>query len=107
MVPTAAALASIGVQPCAAQSGYFLLADVSQTRMTDVQYVKWLASEHLIAAAPLSLYYLSAERPSAYVRFAVCRERATIDRAVTALKGATLVGARAAMAHRLAAAQLD
>lgn len=86
----AEALRSTGVEVCPANGGYFLVADVSSTGMTDVEYIKWLATERRVAAFPMSAFYSAdgAEAPpQCFVRFAVCKERATIERAVAALQG--------------------
>lgn len=86
----AGALRSTGVEVCPASGGYFLVADVSSTGMSDIDYCRWLASERRIAAVPMSLFYSppgdsALAAPSRYVRFAVCKEPGTIDKAVAAL----------------------
>ena len=53
----AGALTATGVRVCEAQGGYFLVADVSATNMSDVDYCVWLATEHKVVAVPLSVFY--------------------------------------------------
>ena len=99
----AAVLRRVGMAVCPASGGYFLVADVSPTGLSDFQYVRWLATEHKVAAVPLSIFFASEQRPKSLVRFAVCKERATIRAAVAALEGATVESAKAASAAARAA----
>ena len=75
-----------GVEICEAHGGYFLVADVSATGKNDMEYCRWLAGEHKVAPIPLSVFYTDTDRkPTSLVRFAICKEPATIERAVQAL----------------------
>lgn len=95
----AAALRETGVDVCPAEGGYFLVADVTATGMSDMDYCRWIAAEYKVAAVPMSVFYVPPEgaamAESNLVRFAVCKERSTIEKAVAALKGATVQLARA------------
>ena len=127
----AAALRATGVEVCPASGGYFLVADVRATGMSDLEYVTWLATCHGVAAVPLSVFFCSEaprsramptsmdsphaappldlstslsldthacraqDRPTSLVRFAVCKERPTIDQAVFKITRATVADARA------------
>ena len=55
----AAALRATGVEVCPASGGYFLVADVRATGMSDLEYVTWLATRHGVAAVPLSVFFCS------------------------------------------------
>ncbi len=96
------ALRAAGWAVCPSSAGYFLLADVSASGMADLEFCKWLAAEHKVAAVPLSAFFCadSAGRPTSLVRFAVCKEAETVELAAKALRGATLDGARAARARQ-------
>jgi len=99
-------LRATGVEVCPAQGGYFLVADVSSTGMSDMEYCVWLAQQHKVAAMPLSVFYsptqdaeggsASEQERAPLIRFAVCKERSTIESACAALAGATAESARAA-----------
>merc|ERR1712176_579993 len=86
----AAVLRRTGLEVCPATGGYFLVADVAATGFDDRGYCKWLAEEHKVAIVPLSLFFASETCPRTLVRFAVCKEAATISAAVAKLEGATL-----------------
>jgi aspartate/methionine/tyrosine aminotransferase len=82
-----AALESAGIEVCPAQGGYFLLADVAATGMTDFEFVTWLAETAKVIAVPLQVFY---SEPSAQnctlVRFSICKTREIIDQACAALE---------------------
>ena len=90
----AAALTAMGSVVCRAEGGavggYFLVADVAASGMDAFEYVKWLATEKKVAAVPLSVFYTPRPEGSDWrctlVRFAICKERATIEAAVANLK---------------------
>ena len=91
-------LTRTGYTVCPAEGGYFLVCDISSSGLTDMEYCKWLSSEHKVAAVPMGVFFASEQRPASLVRFAVCKEAATLDAAVAHLEGATLDAARAAKA---------
>lgn len=79
----AAALTRMGVEVCAADGqvgGYFLVADVSSTGKTDLEFCRWIAQEKGVAAVPLTVFY--SPQPEGWkchlVRFAICKKRPTI-----------------------------
>lgn len=86
----AAALTKMGIEVCAADGqigGYFLVADVSSTGKTDLEFCKWIATEKGVAAVPLTVFY--APKPEGWkchlVRFAICKKRPTIIEACAKL----------------------
>jgi aspartate/methionine/tyrosine aminotransferase len=82
----AAALASIGLRPLAAQGTYFLTTDFSDLGFngTDVEFCKTMTERAGVAAIPLSAFY-SADTSQKLVRFAFCKQRAVLEDAVSRL----------------------
>lgn len=80
-------LTAMGLIVCPAQGGYFLIADVSSTGKTDVEFFEWLADTKHVVCAPLSIFYADSHSPEAQkcVRFAVCKTKAKIEQACAAL----------------------
>jgi len=84
----AEALTAMGLQVCCADGtvgGYFLVADVASTGKTALEFCKWLASEKKVAAVPLGVFYEPRPEGSDWscslVRFAICKQGATIEEA--------------------------
>lgn len=78
--------AMAGVKVFQPQGGYFLVADVSGTGMDDFAFCRWLIEQRNINAVPMSVFYRPREGwICRTVRFAICKRRDTIERAVTAL----------------------
>eukprot|EP00929_Paragymnodinium_shiwhaense_P055406 TRINITY_DN27753_c0_g1_i1.p1 TRINITY_DN27753_c0_g1~~TRINITY_DN27753_c0_g1_i1.p1 ORF type:complete len:445 (-),score=68.39 TRINITY_DN27753_c0_g1_i1:193-1488(-) len=88
------ALIKLGVKVCPAEGGYFLVADVACTGMTDLEFCRWMATEHKVVAVPMSVFYAPNEAADGdgchLVRFAICKQKASIEVAVKALQAATL-----------------
>lgn len=81
------ALKESGVAVCPADGGYFLVADVSATGMTDMEYVTWLAEERSVVAVPLCVMYTPGDSPPPpLVRFAICKDKDTVARAAAAIR---------------------
>eukprot|EP00041_Stephanoeca_diplocostata_P010434 m.166070 g.166070 ORF g.166070 m.166070 type:complete len:298 (+) comp18146_c1_seq1:913-1806(+) len=87
-----AALQSLGYQVCCIDGevgGYFLVADISSSGMDGMTFAKWLAKEKGVACVPLQVFYTPrANDPDwkcSLVRFAICKEPATIDTACAKL----------------------
>ena len=84
-----------GAKVCAAQGGYFLVADVSATgAQSDMHFVQDLATRKGVVCTPLSVFYLdpapsetpgAAHAPCMLVRFTICKSREHIMRACQAL----------------------
>eukprot|EP00931_Biecheleriopsis_adriatica_P065611 TRINITY_DN40112_c0_g1_i1.p1 TRINITY_DN40112_c0_g1~~TRINITY_DN40112_c0_g1_i1.p1 ORF type:complete len:409 (+),score=79.65 TRINITY_DN40112_c0_g1_i1:52-1278(+) len=92
----AAALEGLGMKVCPAQGGYFLVADTSALAMDDMECCRWLAAECKVCAVPMRVFYSDEgiAAPTCYVRFAVCKDRQTIEKAVAALKAAPVTSKR-------------
>ena len=82
----ASALEKTGAKVCDAQGGYFLVADISHTGMSDLEYTKWLVEHKKVGCVPLRMFFgpkedgSMVERP--LVRFAICKQRDCIEEAV-------------------------
>jgi len=83
----AAALRGLGVEVCPAQGGYFLVCDVKSTGKTSVQFVEHLLTSKKVAGVPMDVFYFPTENadPCTLVRFAVCKQKETIDAAIERL----------------------
>lgn len=68
---------------CAAQGGYFLVAETGQA---DVDFCEWLAEERGVCCTPMSVFY-AEQRPCELVRFTICKSREHMERACEALRG--------------------
>ncbi|CAK0851257.1 unnamed protein product [Prorocentrum cordatum] len=72
---------------CAAQGGYFLVAE---TDRRDVDFCTMLAEEYQMACTPMSVFYVTPfaeDSPCNLVRFTICKSRELIERACKALAG--------------------
>ena len=80
------ALEKTGLSVCPAEGGYFLVADVSSTGMTDMEYVHWSAKEKKVGCVPLGMFFAPNEdgsmKKSSLVRYAICKQRSLIEQAV-------------------------
>merc|ERR1719499_718910 len=77
-----AALRDLGLAVTTPNGGYFVVADLSPTGLTDMAFVKALIKSAKVSCTPMSVFYSSKAAPSNLVRFAVCKERQTIADAV-------------------------
>jgi aspartate/methionine/tyrosine aminotransferase len=81
-----AALGALGgVEVYPPQGGYFLVCDVGETGMDDLGFCRWLIEKVNINAVPMSIFYSDTAGPCTLVRFAICKESGTIEKAVDAL----------------------
>ena len=72
---------------CAAQGGYFLVAETDGR--SDAEFCAALAAEHGVVCTPMSVFYhtpFPEDAPCTLVRFTVCKSRAHIERACSALR---------------------
>ena len=68
------------------EGGYFLCLDIHRLPgMDDLSFVQKLATKCGIAAIPMRLFYNNSAIPRTLVRFAICKKRETIDKAIKAL----------------------
>merc|ERR1711865_620948 len=70
---------------CAAQGGYFLVAETDQR---DVDFCTMLAEKYKVACTPMSVFYVTPfteESPCKLVRFTICKSRELIEKACKAL----------------------
>lgn len=81
----AAGLQDSRLQLLPAQGTYFQLADYSAiSELTDVEFCRWLVTEHKIAAIPLSVFYRSAPEQR-LIRFCFAKEEKTLQQAAEVL----------------------
>lgn len=74
---------------CAAQGGYFLVAE---TDRRDIDFCTMLAENFKVACTPMSVFYVTPfteDSPCKLVRFTICKSRALIEKACEALGGKT------------------
>lgn len=70
---------------CAAQGGYFLVADAGRA---DLEFCEWLAEAKGVCATPMTVFYSTPPEPtSTLVRFTICKSREHIERCCEALAG--------------------
>lgn len=90
------ALRTVGVESSVPDGGYFLVADVARfplpgaprgARTTDVDFSRWLATCGVICV-PMSCFYSldGGPVPDSLVRFAICKRKETILKAVEAIR---------------------
>eukprot|EP00937_MAST-01D_sp_MAST-1D-sp2_P005469 g5469.t1 len=85
-----AALAAFGLAPCPVEGGFFLLADVSATRMNDYHFCLWCIRRVGVACIPLHVFYdREGYEDCTLVRFCIAKSAGTIERAVQAFGKAT------------------
>eukprot|EP01059_Diplonema_ambulator_P032608 TRINITY_DN6476_c0_g1_i2.p1 TRINITY_DN6476_c0_g1~~TRINITY_DN6476_c0_g1_i2.p1 ORF type:complete len:399 (+),score=106.34 TRINITY_DN6476_c0_g1_i2:64-1260(+) len=81
----ASALTKMGATVCPAQGGYFLIADIAYSGMSDIEFVRWFAREKKVGAVPLGMFFSPAPDGGltyrTLVRFAICKERSYIEKA--------------------------
>lgn len=67
------------------QGTYFQLADYSAiSELDDVAFCRWLATEHKVAAIPLSVFYQTPPQ-SRIIRFCFAKQQSTLEAAAEAL----------------------
>lgn len=67
------------------QGGYFLVVDVSACGQSDIEFCSNLAREKGVVAIPMRVFY-SDSPPTNLVRFAICKSRPLISKAIRALE---------------------
>lgn len=83
------ALFQSGVVPYAPSGGYFLVADVSSTKLTAIDYCKRLAiGPAKVAAVPMDVFFDPSNEnvPNTLVRFAICKKRETIEECAASIR---------------------
>lgn len=81
------ALREIGFTCAAPEGSYFVLADHTPFGAgDDIAFVKRLIEEIGVAAIPPSFFYNEPAHGRGYVRFAFCKEKETLDRAIERLR---------------------
>ncbi|MGO1548857.1 MAG: aminotransferase class I/II-fold pyridoxal phosphate-dependent enzyme [Nesterenkonia sp.] len=87
-------LAAAGLTPYAPQAGYFVLADIADvTDQPAAEFCRTLAQDVGVAAIPVSALTQGDEASAdldRLVRFAFCKERSTLDEALSRMKRAHL-----------------
>lgn len=82
----ARALEGLGFRVFHAAATYFILADfrrVARGRFADdAEFCRWLVSEVGVAAIPPSAFYAESDEGRSMVRFAFCKRRGTLEKAV-------------------------
>ena len=89
----AEALQELGFELTLPQGSYFILADHRRVTdrlglKTDVDLCRWLPSHAGVAAIPPSAFYSNPENGSHLIRFAFCKQTATIEEAIKRLRSA-------------------
>jgi aspartate/methionine/tyrosine aminotransferase len=83
------ALSEAGIPALPIKGSYFLMADVSDLGFqSDVEFCRWLVSNHGVAAVPPSAFYLDAETAPLLARFCFAKRLDTIAEARTRLQKA-------------------
>jgi aspartate/methionine/tyrosine aminotransferase len=83
------ALSEAGIPALPIKGSYFLMADISDTGFaTDVEFCRWLVSNHGVAAVPPSAFYLDAASAPLLARFCFAKKLETIAEARERLRTA-------------------
>ena len=83
------ALSEAGIPALPIDGSYFLMADISDTGFaTDVEFCRWLVSNHGVAAVPPSAFYLDAATAPLLARFCFAKKLDTIAEARERLRTA-------------------
>jgi aspartate/methionine/tyrosine aminotransferase len=83
------ALAEAGIPALPIKGSYFLMADISDLGFqSDVEFCRWLVSNHGVAAVPPSAFYLDAATAPLLARFCFAKRLETIAEARTRLQKA-------------------
>jgi aspartate/methionine/tyrosine aminotransferase len=77
-----AALSDAGLPVLPVHGSYFLMADISDRGFArDVEFCRWLVSEHGVAAVPPSAFYIDAATAPLHARFCFAKRLETIEEA--------------------------
>jgi methionine aminotransferase len=83
----AALLAGTKFRQRRAAGTYFQLADYSAiSKLPDVEFARWLTTEHGVATIPISVFYREPPSEMRLVRFCFAKENATLDAAAERLR---------------------
>jgi len=83
----AAQLARTKINPYPVPGGYFQVVDYSAvSSLPDVEFARWLCTEHGVATIPLSPFYGSAPEGQRLVRLCFAKHEATLDAAIARLE---------------------
>ena len=83
------ALTDAGLSVLPVNGSYFLMADIADRGFaTDVEFCRWLVSEHGVAAVPPSAFYLDAASAPLHARFCFAKRLETIEEARVRLRSA-------------------
>jgi aspartate/methionine/tyrosine aminotransferase len=83
------ALSEAGIPALPIEGSYFLMADISDTGFAnDVEFCRWLVSNHGVAAVPPSAFYLDATTAPLLARFCFAKKLETITEARERLRTA-------------------
>jgi aspartate/methionine/tyrosine aminotransferase len=78
-------LAQVGLEPIVPSGAYYTMADCSPFAGSDVDFAKRLITEVGVAVVPGSSFFREPELGSGWVRFAFCKEMATLEAAAQRL----------------------
>ena len=83
----AAQLARTRFTPLPVQGGYFQVVDYSAVSdLPDVDFARWLCTEHKVAAIPLSPFYGTAREGQRLVRLCFAKHQETLDAGIARLE---------------------
>jgi aspartate/methionine/tyrosine aminotransferase len=89
------ALTGAGFDVLPIQGSYFLTADVSGRGFeSDVDFCRWLVTEHGVAAVPPSAFYTEPETAPLLARFCFAKKLETIEAAAGRLANVSATAAR-------------
>lgn len=85
-----------GLKPYRPGGGCFVIADVSASGMSDVEWCQEALQAAGVGCVPLSAFYVDAERaPKSMVRIAICKTTEIVEEAVLRLtKARASLGSR-------------
>ncbi len=84
----AAQLARTRFVPLPVPGGYFQVVDYSKvSALPDVEFARWLCTEHGVAVIPLSPFYGKAVEEQRLVRLCFAKDQSTLDAAIARLEG--------------------
>ena len=93
----AKAFENLGLQVCEAEGGYFCVVDCSSAQLTDYDFTRLLLERIKVGGMPMKAFYVpSAESdgapppPEHLVRFAICKDAATVAEAARRIEGLVL-----------------
>jgi len=79
-------LEELGLPVTTPKGGYFVVSDVSKTGLDDMAFIKAMVRTAKVSCTPMSVFYTASDAPTNLVRWAICKNMATIEEAVDRLK---------------------